>query len=494
MTANWRPFLWLFAVQMFCCAGRTRAPLPLPTTPLVPTQEQAFRAQPPPAQPQASWSPPVSRRATLPNGLTVFSLPALASSEDLIHVFFVNRRASEDDPRFQAGLASLTGQLLATGTVPHPGLSFRAELDSLGTSLTHGTDRDATVLSMSVRRADLDRALALLAEAVIQPSFAPDEFLIARRKQMDDRAQEVYSRNSLARGLAENLLYVGHPYSRPMTGLGPEIRSRTRESLVAYHHAVFAPSNCALVLAGPLDEPTVQSVASRAFGAWSQTPDAVVAEAIVSDPVALPAVRMHVIHRYRAQQSLVLAAWRGPGHQTANSPAVSVLETILGGMFTSRLNRALRHDAGYSYGASSDWAANHRGGLFVLQSNVRTAETAEAVTTIFRECERLRTALVTDAELLTAKTQLRERWIDATETPLGLAAIAAREFIDNRPANYRAVAFERLAAVTAEQVREAAQTLLVANSGVVVIVGDREQLQPQLRSAGFGPIADHDYQ
>jgi zinc protease len=476
----------LWALSLAGCASRPRLPLPLPILPLVRTPDDALRSRAPAPETARDWRPPEPTTSTLTNGLTVYITPTPDLPDAQVSIRLVNRRAGEDDLRYAAGIASLTVWLLAAGNTRHPNWA------SVFGDMVFDTNRDASVLELRVGARELEPALALLADAAIQPTFDAREFDVARRSQMDERADTVLRADSLSYAMAENLLFAGHPYSRPMTGLGPEIRGRSRDSVVAYHRAVWVPGNCALVLAGPVDEASARALVERTFARWSgaaQPPPAPTALANGSLPT-----RLHLIRRSRTEQTRLLFAWRGPPTSAEDSEAVQIATKILGGMSSSRIVQALRADAGYTYSARARWSAGRLGGMLSISTSVVADETMSAIVRTRLEVARMRDSLVTETELATAKALVRAGFLSGFESPLGAADLAESRFSSGRDSGSSVGFLQAVERVTAEDVRRVMARYFAERDMILVLVGGEDRLAGPLRALGMGPLGIYDFQ
>lgn len=482
----------LLCTSVSGCAGRTRAPLEAASTPLVRSQREAFRDQQPPASPRPAWTPPTPRRSQLANGMPVYWTPSAGSS---ITVRYCNKRAGEDDGAVSAGLASLTANLLLEGTRTHQGTTFQHAVTASGAWIGAETYREGGSVSLTVSRPEgLSSALALLFEAVREPLFAEREFTVARTSQMDDRAAVVLSTRSLSKALARHLLFGGaHVMGRPTTGLGPEIRARRVEEVREFHRTHYLPSYSAIVVAGG-DEATVRAELEQTFGRWAVEGVAPLAPRVDGARGERPSARVHMIDRGAVSQSHVLVAWSGPPRYDQDWPALLALDAILGGMFSSRLNMALRADQGYTYGARSSLELSRRGGILALSSDVETDNTAPALRRLLDEVQRVRVDAPSRDELAAAVRSIESDMMSSFETSSSAAAAIEEVFYYDLPLDYYATLVGALRRLQPDAVRDAAQRFMPASEAIVVVAGDRDAILFSVGHLGLNGLQQWDFQ
>jgi zinc protease len=244
-----------------------------------------------------------------------------------------------------------------------------------------------------------------------------------------------------------------------------------------------------LILAGDYTEAEAKRLTEKYFGGWSGTASA---SASVPPPPAAPERRILLVDKPGSPQTALIAFGLGVARNTPEYPAITEMNSILGGLFSSRINMNLREKHGYTYGAFSGFLDNRAGGQFYSGAQVRTDVTAPAVTELFAELARIHTDPATPAELKLAKDNALRSLPGDFETVGSETGLMAQIFVYGLSNDY----FEKLPgqfeAVTPEAVAKAAADTIHPDHLLIVAVGDRAKIQPELEKLNLGPIEIRD--
>jgi zinc protease len=244
------------------------------------------------------------------------------------------------------------------------------------------------------------------------------------------------------------------------------------------------PSNAVIIVTGDVTPASAVARLEAAFGAWKGT--AAPRTAVPAAP-QLTARRIYLVDKPAAAQSQIRIGWVGVPRATPDYFALRVLNTILGGSFTSRLNQNLREEHGYSYGASSSFDMRSAAGPFYAAAGVQTDKTSEALTEFFKELDAIRKPIPAE-EIEKAKNYLALLLPRTFETTESLAGSLAQVFVYNLPADYYATYTDRIRAVTPADVQRAAERYIQPDKFAIVIVGDRKVIEPGIKALNLGPI------
>ena len=344
-------------------------------------------------------SVPVPQSFELPNGLTVIALPQ-TEGVPVVSASLVLRSGSDANPLDKPGLASFTAALLDQGTATRNALQLAEEVAQIGASLTTGTSRDATTVSTGSLSRNFAAALALVADVALRPSFPAEEVERVRASRIANLVEQRGNPVQIVGVVTGKTLYGTHQYGFSETGTVESNKQLTRDDLQAFWQQHFVPGNAALVVTGAITVPELRKLAESAFGCW---PRGTVSAGQSS------ACRPQ---RRRASSSLIVPALRRRSCVSQRSVLprsspdyvpVRVMNTILGGMFASRINMNLREEHGYTYGANSQFPFWRSGGPFSVATGVRTDVTAPAVHEVMIELKRMGETRVTPEELTLAK-------------------------------------------------------------------------------------------
>jgi len=385
----------------------------------------------------------------------------------------------------EAGLASLMASLLDEGTSSRSSLDLAHALDHLGASFYSAAGFDATEAELNVLSHHLPAALDILAEILLHPSFPASELERVRSERLARIVQELDDPRAVAtHAFARVVFGEQHPWGSPVLGTPRALESLSRDDVVRFHRDHVHPGCATLIVSGDVDAVSVERLLSERFGDWraSAKPHWQVA------PPPEVARCVSLVDRPGAPQSEIRVGRVAVSRRTEDYFALTVMNTVLGGSFTSRLNSILREQKGFTYGAGSGFSMRRTPGPFVAQAAVHTPVTAEAVGDILREIGRMGDELVPPAELERAKRYVALRLPQRFESVADVTARLSESVLYDLPEDYFGQYVDRILAVTAEEVRAAARTHLAPEGMAVVVAGDREAVEGPLAHMEIGPM------
>ena len=425
-------------------------------------------------------------RDRLPNGLTVITVPL--PGRPLVTATLVLRNGAVDEPADVAGATVLAARALPEGTEAYDAIALVEASERLGASLHAEASWDSMSAGVEVPGARLGAALELLAEMVGRPTFPDSEVERLRDERLNDILQaRADPRRRAEEAFVETIYTADSPYHRPASGLEPTVAPLDASALRSAWQRGMDPARTTLVVGGDLTGLDVPAMAERLFGAWSTSPGARPGPAIMARP-ALDSRLVRLVHRPESVQTEIRIGHPGLPRRIPDYHAVSVMTTILGGLFNSRLNMNLREDKGYTYGAGAGFDLRRAAGPFAARAAVNTEVTVPAIREMLRELERMRDETVTDAELRASRDFLIGVFPLRFETPgpvVGsIAGLVVHDLPDDELARYR----DGIEAVGADDVRMAARAHLHLERAGIVLVGDAERIASDVEAAGFGPL------
>jgi predicted Zn-dependent peptidase len=392
---------------------------------------------------------------------------------------------TEADPAGREGLATMTAALLDEGTTTRSSLQIADQVSYLGVQLGAGAGWDASRMGLHTPVAQLDSALALMADVVVRPSFPVREFERLRRErltgllQLRDEAPEVADR-----AFARQLFGAEHPYGRPEGGTEASTRALTRADVQRFYATHWRPNNATLVVVGDVQADDVARRVERAFAGWQ--PAAVPAPAAPAAPAARAAA-VYLVDKPDAPQTSVRIGLPGAARGTPDFFALRVLNTVLGGSFTSRLNQNLREAKGYTYGARSAFDLRRAVGPFVAEAEVTREKTDSALVEFMKEL-RAAADTVPAAELEKAKRYLVLQLPARFETTGSIAGQLVPLVTYGMPLDFYNGFAARVAAVTQADVQRVARRYLDPARLTIVVVGDRRAIEAGVRRLNLGPV------
>jgi predicted Zn-dependent peptidase len=386
-----------------------------------------------------------------------------------------------------AGLASLAASMMDEGAGELDALAFGDALQQLGASVGASAGSRETVVSLRVLKRHLDEALDLYHAALTRPRFDAQDFERVQRLQVEGLRSALQDPNQVARQVAAGLWFGSeHPYGRPGGGTPQSVAALDLAAARAFHASVARPQGALLVIAGDVNAEEAAAIADRIDRGWP-TAGAAAAPHVTPVPGLRP-MRVVMVDRPGAPQTVLRFMMPGQAGTDPKRLATDVLNTALGGSFTSRLNQNLREDKGYTYGARSGFARFPDQGLFIASSSVRTDVTGASIGEFLMEFARIRAGDVDAAEAASSSSSVRSRLVAGYES-LGSTVgtwLAMRD--RGSPPQAAAGDLAALGRVTAEELNALANSAIPVEHMLLVMVGDASAVLPQLEGLPLPPV------
>jgi predicted Zn-dependent peptidase len=440
------------------------APAPAPSTPDAP-----FRAAAPAPGPEPQFQVPAFKRFKLKNGLQV----VLAEFHDLplVDLNLIVKSGGAANPPEMAGLAEMTANMLDEGTKTRTALQISDQIAGLGATLATGSSWDASTASLSTLTKNLDAAMAIWADVILNPGFSDKEFGRVRDNVLTAISRRKDSPPTIASLSMSRILYgERHPYAWPIAGVEGSLKKLTPTDLRKFYEAYYHPNNAVLIVAGDVTEAALRAKLETAFKGWKAKP---VAARKLPAPLAAAKTKVYLIDKADAPQSSIRVGQVGIERTNPDYIPASIMNLILGGGFY-RLDLNLREGKGWTYGARSMFEARKTPGPFGAGGEFVAAHTADSVAEILKEINGIRDADVTDAELARAKDQLVKSFPARFATRASTVAQLAELAIYGLPDSYLTDFTHKVMAVTKEDVHRMARKYLDPSKMAIVVVGDQK--------------------
>jgi len=439
--------------------------------------------RPTPRQPR-DYHFPRFERHVLSNGLTLLS--AHLPGRPLLNAQLVFRGGATVEPADRSGVTVLAARALTEGTDERDAIELVEATERLGADLDAEAGWDSLVAGVSVPRSRFAPALELLAEVVLSPSFPEAEVLRLRDERLNDLMQaRAEPRRRIERVFPETIYASSAPYARPLGGTELTVPAIDREAVQAAYWRLADPASAVFVVAGDLQGIAVVDLLEERFGGGM---DAAHLDRDVSVESHPEGRRVVVVDRPGSPQSEIRMGHLGVARSIPDFHALSVLNTILGGQFGSRLNQLLREDRGYTYGVHTSFDMRRSTGPFVVRMAVQTEVTVPAITEALAELRRIGEGPVEQHELDEARDYLVGvfplRFEAAPQVAAAISGLAIHELADDELDRYRPA----IAAISADDVLAAARSHVRPDEASVVVVGDAAQWVDALRDAGIAEV------
>ena len=435
--------------------------------------------------PTPTLSLPAVQRARLTNGLEVRLVEM--HEVPVVRIALVFRNGAAADPAGKPGVASLTAAMLDEGAGSRSALEISDEVAFLGATLASSSSYDASSVSVGVPVARIEPALALLADVALRPTFPAADLERLRTELLTNMLQARDNPAAIASLAFPRLLYgTAHRFGTAVNGTTESVKTLTADDLRAFHQAQYRPDAAQLIVVGDVTKAGLWPLLERTFGSWtaSGTPPAPQPVAAAAQPTAR---RVVLVDKPGAAQSQIRIGWIGVPRKTPDYFPLTVVNTVLGGSFTSRLNTNLRETHGYAYGASSQFDMRRDAGPFVAAAGVQTDKTAESVREFFNEFDGIRTPIPA-GEFAKAQGNLALSFPGDFETTGDLLARLQSQAVLGLPDDVYATYVPKVLAVTPADATRVTAQYLQPSKFLVVVVGDRAKVEAPLRALNLGPL------
>lgn len=448
-------------------------------------QQAPDRSKAPAPGPAAALTLPPIEKHTLTNGLPVWivRMPKVP----VVQVNLIVRAGAAADPDGKFGLASFTSAMLDEGAGTRDALELADAIEYLGVNISTGSSWDASTVGLFSPVSKLDEALPLMGDVALRPAFPASEVERLRQERLTSLLQQRDNAAALATQGFSRLIYgPRHRYGTGAIGSAVSNGEMTASEMRDFHARHYQPRNAHLLVVGDVTPDSVLPKLERTFGDWANSGAAPATPAL--GQTTQPAARqIYLIDRPGAPQTVIRIGWIGVARNTPDFHVLQVMNTVLGGSFTSRLNQNLRERNGYSYGASSSFDMRADAGPFSAQSAVQTDKTAEALREFFVELDAIRQPVPAD-ELERAKNYLALGFPSGFETTGSMASRLSDLIVYGLGESTFSEYVGRIQAVTAADVHRAAQQYVRPDRFAVVVVGDLATIEQPIRAANLGPI------
>lgn len=458
--------------------------LGLPSAPLA-AQASFDRNIPPTPGPTPPIHVPSWTRSPLANGAEL----VVTEKHDLPLVAFSLRfvgGADNFEPTGKTGVADLTARMLSEGTTTRTADELSEAQQLLGTTITSDVGDEEGSIGFTSLTSSFEPALDLLADMLLHPTF-PAEALDRIRGQTLVRLQQNRDRPAaIAANVFARVLYGDdHPYGRVVTE--STVTAITRDDIVAFHHAYYRPGRAVITVTGDVRPDSVRAMVERVFAAWAPG-----GARPTWDYPPVPAPRpttIYLVDKPGAVQSVFAIGLPGPARDTPDYYAIAVMNTLLGGLFQSRLNHDIREVKGYSYGVGSGFGFGRGPGAFRAGGGIVTAKTDSALIEFMRQFRGVQGEIpFSDDEMLQGKQSLIQSLPRRFASVNGINNAVAAIFTQDLPQSYYQDFPGKIDAVRPEDLVAMAKKYIDLSHLDIVIVGDRSVVQQPLAALGIAPI------
>lgn len=440
------------------------------------------RSKIPQPQDEIKFNLPNIKVFVLSNGLKVLFVQR--EFLPILRMNLITNCGSAFDQESKHGLANLFSMMIDEGAGNYNSLELSEEFDMLGSSFSTTCNHDNVFFSLRTLTENFERALELFSLIVTQPHFNEADFHRERRKVEVKLLQQKDDAEELA-ALAFNHLVYGKKsaYSFPILGFESTINNLNISDIQEFYKDSFSPDNSNLVIAGNIEVKVLVDLLEKYLSKWKSKPTV---STLKFNPIKNKRT-VYIMHKEGAVQTEIRAGHQSTVRNTPDYFAKTIMNMILGGQFTSRINLNLREAKGFTYGANSYFSYFKNSGDFCVSTSVSTENTRAAVNEIRMELDRIKEG-VTPEELLFAKTSLIRKFPSQFESDNQIVSNLSSLVVYALPHNYFDQYIGNISKVVINEVNEAATNNIKLDEMLIILVGDQKKLVDAFSSFESGDV------
>lgn len=426
-----------------------------------------------------SFSVPAYQKVTLSNGLTVYMMPQ--REVPLITVDAIVRAGAVNDTT--SGVAEMTAAGLMLGAGGKSKLEIEQEVDFLGASLSSGAGKEGSYISANFMAKDADKMLPLIKNMLLSPDFDTKEFDKLRQREIAGLSQSKESPRAVISRYFDKLVFGEHPYGNATSGNSDSLAELTIAQLRAFHKSYYQPSNTAISVVGDFEPAKMQAKLESLFADWQDSEPVSLVDLSKGQP-RFDNSEVLLVDKGDAIETTFLIGGMGISRDNPDFVGLTVVNTILGGRFTSWLNDELRVNAGLTYGARSGFSAYSAAGTFKISTFTKTATTKETIDLALKTYARLWQQGLDQATLDSAKAYVKGQFPPKYETSSQLAGLMTDMYLYGFDDAFINEFQAKVDGLTLEESKRLIDTYFPKENLQFVIIGNAAKIAPIAKEYG----------
>ncbi|MGI2022708.1 M16 family metallopeptidase [Shewanella glacialipiscicola] len=439
-----------------------------------------------------SFVMPSYDKFVLDNGLTVYLMPQ--REVPLITLNAVVRAGAVNDTT--AGVAQMTAEGLLLGAAGKSKADIEQQVDFLGASLGAEADKEGSYLSADFMAKDTDVMLSLFSAAMLTPDFDVAEFDKLKQRAIAGLQQDKESPRAVIGRYFDKLVFGAHPYGNAASGNSESLEQVTVSQLRAFHKSYYQPANTAITVVGDFDIAAMKAKLTQTFGQW-QGSEKLVQPDLNQGLPQLTAAKVLLVDKPDAIETTFVIGGLGISRDNPDYVGLTVVNTILGGRFTSWLNDELRVNAGLTYGARSGFTPYTDAGVFTISTFTKTETTQEAMDLALKTYARLWEKGVDQATLDSAKAYVKGQFPPKFETSGQLAGLLSGMYLYGFDDKFINEFQAKVDGLTLEETQRLVKAYFPQKNLQFVLIGNAAKIAPiaakygtvhtvEINATGFG--------
>ncbi len=429
--------------------------------------------------------------APLPSALVPFEIPEIKLIKasgglevfyvrkeklPIVQAIFISSAGSTYDPEGKNGLAFLTSLLIDEGAAEYDALQLNNELEKLGTISGISISHDAFTFSILSLKENFERSFQLISKIILEPRFEENDFNREKKKTLDKILQLKDEPSYIANSAFEKRIFAGTNYSNPEIGFEKSVNPISNTEIKDFYRNEFLRSDLKIILTGNITEDEILKLIDRYLSVWNfdNTPK----DRKIIFPASEPG--LYIVDKKDSAQSEIRVGHLVKSRNSEDYHAARLMNTILGGQFSSRINLNLRERRGFTYGAGSALNYNKETGYLEISTAVNIDNSADAVIEILNEMKLIREN-ISKAEIEFARSYLTKQFPSRFETYSQIARNISPIILHKLPIDYYNHYQSIIENVTEEEILNAAKEYVIPEKSIILITGDKEKIIGQLK-------------
>jgi len=433
------------------------------------------RAQKPAAYSELNFKLPITESFNLENGLKIYFCHK--NNLPMIRLNLMINAGSKFDTKNKNGLAYLTTLTLDEGADGMDALELSDEFDLLGSNFNLSTDNDCVYVSLQSLVDKFERSLELFSKVILKPNFAKDDFEREKSKLITRIIQSKDEPEYLADQVFDHRIFgSSHFYSSPVSGYEETVQSISLADIKAHYNKYFTPKSSSLVVVGNLSKQELEKLLIKYLGNWNGDEN----QFLPVHQTAEQAKKIFILHKQDSVQTEIRVGHISNKRSSDDYFQRMILNTILGGQFTSRINLNLRERNGYTYGATSKFQYYKDAAFFEVSTSVGIENTGNALKEILFELKNIQNGIL-DKELEFAKSSITKIFPLNFETYRQIASGISGKVMFNLPDDYFDNYIASVNSVSKTEIEKAANNFIENENLSIVLVGDKKIIEEKIK-------------
>jgi zinc protease len=429
----------------------------------------------------AQFQLPEYEKYTLPNGLTLYLMEQ--HEVPLIYVNAIFPAGAVWDGE-QNGLAALTADALLFGSKNYTKDQIEQSFDFLGANISANAGTEASKVSMSFKKDDFEKLFPIFTDVIMNPAFPQAEIEKRKHRWIAELQQDRESPRRVIRNYFNKFIFGDMPYGYPIDGTQKSIEKITSDDLRAFFNLHYPLSLSCIAIVGDFNTKEMKEKVESFFPSIPKV-DVPILPKDLTNEVELPAgSRVLLVNKDDSRETNFMIGGKGVAWNNPDIIQIDVVNTILGGRFTSWLNTALRINSGLTYGARSGFTHYKYNGTFYAYSFTATKNTVEAIDLTLQVLDRLHKEGIDEETLNSAKNYMKGQFPPDYETSGELADLLTTMFFYGLNDSYINDFEKNVDAMTVDKAKEIIAKYFPNENLQFVLIGKADEIKDKVAKYG----------